>query len=85
MCLCLCLLLPFCVWLCLPVCVFACMCVCVCVCLCVCVCRYSDARSWRAYMGMRVMNTGSNAAVTRLIRRIFLHTQYDQLDRKSVV
>ncbi|XP_046879507.1 suppressor of tumorigenicity 14 protein homolog [Hypomesus transpacificus] len=40
--------------------------------------KYSDARSWRAYMGMRVMNTGSNAAVTRLIRRIFLHTQYDQ-------
>ncbi|CAB1341007.1 unnamed protein product, partial [Coregonus sp. 'balchen'] len=40
--------------------------------------KYSDARSWRAYMGMRVMNTGSNAAATRQIRRIILHSQYDQ-------
>uniref|UniRef100_A0A8C8C6E8 Peptidase S1 domain-containing protein n=1 Tax=Oncorhynchus tshawytscha TaxID=74940 RepID=A0A8C8C6E8_ONCTS len=43
-----------------------------------CVCRYSDARSWRAYMGVRVMNTASNAAATRQIRRIILHSQYDQ-------
>uniref|UniRef100_A0A673Y5M4 Peptidase S1 domain-containing protein n=1 Tax=Salmo trutta TaxID=8032 RepID=A0A673Y5M4_SALTR len=42
------------------------------------VCRYSDARSWRAYMGVRVMNTASNAAATRQIRRIILHSQYDQ-------
>lgn len=42
------------------------------------VCRYSDARAWRAYMGMRVMTTGSNGAATRLIRRILLHPQYDQ-------
>ncbi|TRY78992.1 hypothetical protein DNTS_005026 [Danionella cerebrum] len=40
--------------------------------------KYSDARSWRAYMGMRVMNSASNAAATRQIRRIVLHTQYDQ-------
>ncbi|XDV47494.1 hypothetical protein PO909_017108 [Leuciscus waleckii] len=40
--------------------------------------KYSDARSWRAYMGMRVMNSVSNAAATRQIRRIVLHTQYDQ-------
>nr|XP_055038671.1 suppressor of tumorigenicity 14 protein isoform X1 [Misgurnus anguillicaudatus] len=40
--------------------------------------KYSDARSWRAYMGMRVMNTVSNAAATRQIRRIVLHSQYDQ-------
>lgn len=41
-------------------------------------CRYSDARAWRAYMGMRVMNSASNAAATRQIRRIVQHTQYDQ-------
>uniref|UniRef100_A0A672NE67 Peptidase S1 domain-containing protein n=1 Tax=Sinocyclocheilus grahami TaxID=75366 RepID=A0A672NE67_SINGR len=40
--------------------------------------QYSDARSWRAYMGMRVMNSVSNAAATRQIRRIILHSQYDQ-------
>ncbi|XP_030622983.1 uncharacterized protein LOC115806430 [Chanos chanos] len=40
--------------------------------------KYSDARSWRAYMGMRVMNSASNAAATRQIRRIVLHSQYDQ-------
>ncbi|XP_056594957.1 suppressor of tumorigenicity 14 protein homolog [Triplophysa dalaica] len=40
--------------------------------------KYSDARSWRAYMGMRVMNSVSNAAATRQIRRIVLHSQYDQ-------
>ncbi|XP_028824944.1 suppressor of tumorigenicity 14 protein isoform X1 [Denticeps clupeoides] len=40
--------------------------------------KYSDTRSWRAYLGMRVMNTVSNAAATRQIRRIVLHTQYDQ-------
>ncbi|XP_071026932.1 suppressor of tumorigenicity 14 protein homolog [Oncorhynchus clarkii lewisi] len=40
--------------------------------------KYSDARSWRAYMGVRVMNTASNAAATRQIRRIILHSQYDQ-------
>uniref|UniRef100_A0AAQ5XUP3 Peptidase S1 domain-containing protein n=1 Tax=Amphiprion ocellaris TaxID=80972 RepID=A0AAQ5XUP3_AMPOC len=36
------------------------------------------ARAWRAYMGMRVMTTGTNGAATRLIRRILLHPQYDQ-------
>lgn len=41
-------------------------------------CRYSDARAWRAYMGMRVMNSASNAAATRQIRRIVQHAQYDQ-------
>ncbi|KAI4894139.1 hypothetical protein NFI96_011323 [Prochilodus magdalenae] len=40
--------------------------------------KYSDARAWRAYMGMRVMNTASNAAATRQIRRIVQHAQYDQ-------
>ncbi|KAK2814863.1 hypothetical protein Q7C36_023129 [Tachysurus vachellii] len=40
--------------------------------------KYSDARAWRAYMGMRVMNSASNAAATRQIRRIVQHTQYDQ-------
>lgn len=40
--------------------------------------RYSDARAWRAYMGMRVMNSVSNAAATRQIRRIVQHAQYDQ-------
>ncbi|XP_022050813.2 suppressor of tumorigenicity 14 protein homolog isoform X1 [Acanthochromis polyacanthus] len=40
--------------------------------------KYSDARAWRAYMGMRVMTTGTNGAATRLIRRILLHPQYDQ-------
>lgn len=29
-------------------------------------------------MGMRVMNSVSNAAATRQIRRIVLHSQYDQ-------
>lgn len=29
-------------------------------------------------MGMRVMNSASNAAATRQIRRIVQHTQYDQ-------
>jgi len=42
------------------------------------VCRYSDARAWRAYMGMRVMTRGNHGAATRLIRRILLHPQYDQ-------
>lgn len=41
-------------------------------------CRYSDARAWRAYLGMRVMNSASNAAATRQIRRIVQHAQYDQ-------
>ncbi|XP_064187903.1 suppressor of tumorigenicity 14 protein isoform X1 [Anguilla rostrata] len=40
--------------------------------------KYSDARSWKAYLGMRVMNTVSNAVATRLIRRVVLHPQYDQ-------
>ncbi|KAM9436744.1 suppressor of tumorigenicity 14 protein homolog isoform 1-T1 [Clarias gariepinus] len=40
--------------------------------------KYSDARAWRAYMGMRVMNSVSNAAATRQIRRIVQHAQYDQ-------
>ncbi|KAG7487313.1 hypothetical protein MATL_G00021760 [Megalops atlanticus] len=40
--------------------------------------KYSDVRSWKAYLGMRVMNTVSNAVATRLIRRIVLHAQYDQ-------
>uniref|UniRef100_A0A668SAZ7 Peptidase S1 domain-containing protein n=1 Tax=Oreochromis aureus TaxID=47969 RepID=A0A668SAZ7_OREAU len=40
--------------------------------------KYSDARAWRAYMGMRVMTTGNQGAATRPIRRILLHPQYDQ-------
>ncbi|XP_076147284.1 suppressor of tumorigenicity 14 protein [Alosa pseudoharengus] len=40
--------------------------------------KYSDARAWRAYMGMRVMNTASNAVSTRQLRRILQHPQYDQ-------
>ncbi|XP_028972182.2 suppressor of tumorigenicity 14 protein homolog [Esox lucius] len=40
--------------------------------------KYSDVRVWRAYMGMRVMNTALNAAATRTIRRIVFHSQYDQ-------
>ncbi|KAM4606089.1 suppressor of tumorigenicity 14 protein homolog [Polymixia lowei] len=40
--------------------------------------KYSDARSWRAFMGMRVMTTGASGAATRPIRRILLHPQYDQ-------
>ncbi|XP_026217650.1 suppressor of tumorigenicity 14 protein homolog [Anabas testudineus] len=40
--------------------------------------KYSDARAWRAYMGMRVMTSGNNGAATRPIRRIVLHPQYDQ-------
>ena len=40
--------------------------------------RYSDARAWRAYMGMRVMTVGNNGAAARQIRRILLHPKYDQ-------
>ncbi|XP_034003479.1 suppressor of tumorigenicity 14 protein homolog [Trematomus bernacchii] len=40
--------------------------------------KYSDARAWRAYLGMRVMSVGSSGAATRTIRRILLHPQYDQ-------
>ncbi|XP_040023748.2 suppressor of tumorigenicity 14 protein homolog [Gasterosteus aculeatus] len=40
--------------------------------------KYSDARAWRAYLGMRLMTTGNNGAATRPIRRILLHPQYDQ-------
>ncbi|XP_056868687.1 suppressor of tumorigenicity 14 protein [Takifugu flavidus] len=40
--------------------------------------KYSDARAWRAYMGMRLMTTGSSGATIRLIRRILLHPKYDQ-------
>ncbi|XP_056155009.1 suppressor of tumorigenicity 14 protein homolog [Lampris incognitus] len=40
--------------------------------------KYSDARSWRAYMGMRVMTSSSSGAAIRPIRRILLHPQYDQ-------
>ncbi|KAJ8279327.1 hypothetical protein COCON_G00063930 [Conger conger] len=40
--------------------------------------KYSDVRSWKAYLGMRVLNTVSNAVATRLIRRVVLHPQYDQ-------
>uniref|UniRef100_A0A3Q3W5H8 Peptidase S1 domain-containing protein n=1 Tax=Mola mola TaxID=94237 RepID=A0A3Q3W5H8_MOLML len=39
---------------------------------------YSDARAWRAYMGMRVMTTRNNGVTARAIRRILLHPQYDQ-------
>lgn len=47
-------------------------------------CRYSDARAWRAYMGMRVMTTGSGGGATvRLIRRILLHPKYDQFTSDS--
>ncbi|KAJ8413191.1 hypothetical protein AAFF_G00091870 [Aldrovandia affinis] len=40
--------------------------------------KYSDARSWKVYLGMRVMNTVNNAVATRLVRRVVLHPQYDQ-------
>ncbi|KAJ8278171.1 hypothetical protein GJAV_G00084700 [Gymnothorax javanicus] len=40
--------------------------------------KYSDVRSWKAYLGMRVMNTVNNAVATRMIRRVVLHPQYDQ-------
>uniref|UniRef100_A0A8C5CXJ9 Peptidase S1 domain-containing protein n=1 Tax=Gadus morhua TaxID=8049 RepID=A0A8C5CXJ9_GADMO len=40
--------------------------------------RYSDPRSWRAFMGLRAMSTGNAGAATRPIRRIVLHPQYDQ-------
>ncbi|KAM4544130.1 suppressor of tumorigenicity 14 protein homolog [Fundulus diaphanus] len=40
--------------------------------------KYSDARAWRAYLGMRVMTRGNHGAATRLVRRILLHPQYDQ-------
>ncbi|XP_054893854.1 suppressor of tumorigenicity 14 protein homolog [Poeciliopsis prolifica] len=40
--------------------------------------KYSDARAWRAYLGMRVMTRGNHGGATRLIRRILLHPQYDQ-------
>ncbi|XP_028290327.1 suppressor of tumorigenicity 14 protein isoform X1 [Gouania willdenowi] len=40
--------------------------------------KYSDTRAWRAYMGMRVMTVGNQGTASRLIRRIFLHPQYDQ-------
>ncbi|XP_059901714.1 suppressor of tumorigenicity 14 protein [Gadus macrocephalus] len=40
--------------------------------------KYSDPRSWRAFMGLRAMSTGNAGAATRPIRRIVLHPQYDQ-------
>ncbi|XP_023660683.1 suppressor of tumorigenicity 14 protein homolog isoform X3 [Paramormyrops kingsleyae] len=40
--------------------------------------KYSDARAWRAIMGMRGMNMVSSAATTKPIRRIVLHALYDQ-------
>ncbi|MEQ2188283.1 hypothetical protein GOODEAATRI_013424 [Goodea atripinnis] len=40
--------------------------------------KYSDARAWRAYLGMRLMTRGNHGAATRLVRRILLHPQYDQ-------
>ncbi|KAL4657282.1 suppressor of tumorigenicity 14 protein-like isoform X1 [Arapaima gigas] len=40
--------------------------------------KYSEARSWKAVMGMRGMNMVGTAAATRPIRRILLHAQYDQ-------
>ncbi|MBN3321672.1 ST14 protein, partial [Atractosteus spatula] len=40
--------------------------------------RYSDPASWKAYMGMRVMNAVTSSVVTRLIRQIVIHSQYDQ-------
>ncbi|CAL8294422.1 unnamed protein product [Lota lota] len=40
--------------------------------------KYSDARSWRAVMGMRAMTTGNAGAATRPVRRIVPHPQYDQ-------
>ncbi|MBN3309803.1 ST14 protein, partial [Amia calva] len=40
--------------------------------------RYSDAGSWKAYMGMSIMNTLGVSVVTRLVRRIVVHAQYDQ-------
>ncbi|XP_053716301.1 suppressor of tumorigenicity 14 protein homolog [Synchiropus splendidus] len=40
--------------------------------------KYSDARAWRAHMGLRVMTAGATGAATRQIRRILLHPKYDQ-------
>ncbi|XP_029104584.1 suppressor of tumorigenicity 14 protein isoform X2 [Scleropages formosus] len=40
--------------------------------------KYSEARSWKAVMGMRGMNVVGTAVATRPIRRILLHAQYDQ-------
>ncbi|XP_034025378.1 suppressor of tumorigenicity 14 protein isoform X2 [Thalassophryne amazonica] len=40
--------------------------------------KYSDTRSWRAYMGIRVMTSTNNGAATRQIRQIVLHPRYDQ-------
>ncbi|XP_039601443.1 suppressor of tumorigenicity 14 protein homolog isoform X1 [Polypterus senegalus] len=40
--------------------------------------RYSDASTWKAYMGMRIINRISNSVVTRYIKRIVVHSQYDQ-------
>uniref|UniRef100_H3C597 Zmp:0000001114 n=1 Tax=Tetraodon nigroviridis TaxID=99883 RepID=H3C597_TETNG len=45
--------------------------------------KYSDARAWRAYMGMRVMTSGSGGATIRPIRRILLHPKYDQFTSDS--
>ncbi|XP_037136104.1 suppressor of tumorigenicity 14 protein homolog isoform X3 [Syngnathus acus] len=43
--------------------------------------KYSDPRSWRAYMGMRLMAAGKSAiaAASRPVRRIVPHPNYEQL------
>ncbi|XP_077409825.1 suppressor of tumorigenicity 14 protein isoform X2 [Vanacampus margaritifer] len=43
--------------------------------------KYSDPRSWRAYMGMRLMAAGKSAvsAASRPVRRIVPHPKYERL------
>ncbi|XP_043928446.1 suppressor of tumorigenicity 14 protein homolog [Protopterus annectens] len=40
--------------------------------------RYSAASQWKAYMGMRVINKLSSNMITRSIRKILIHPQYDE-------
>ncbi|KAK6486182.1 suppressor of tumorigenicity 14 protein-like protein [Huso huso] len=40
--------------------------------------RYSDSSSWKAYIGMRIINIISSSVVTRQVKRIVVHPQYDQ-------
>ncbi|MGH0175673.1 UNVERIFIED_CONTAM: hypothetical protein FKN15_071112 [Acipenser sinensis] len=39
--------------------------------------RYSDSSSWKAYIGMRIINIISSSVVTRQVKRIVVHPQYD--------
>ncbi|XP_041089081.1 suppressor of tumorigenicity 14 protein homolog [Polyodon spathula] len=40
--------------------------------------RYSDTSSWKAYIGLRIINIISSSVVTRQVKRIVVHPQYDQ-------